>query len=73
MNKYIPILILDNDDTPTSEAMSLTEFIAIIDQHVKNCNANPDEVYVTLNAQIFEDEDFFEEAFAEIQFSVRKK
>lgn len=73
MTKYIPILIMDEDDTPKNYSMSLREFLETIDYHVKNVNgATPDNVFVNLTTVEYENDDFFELAMAEISFSVKK-
>lgn len=73
MTKYIPILILDEDDTPKNDSVSLRDFLETIDYHVKNVKgATPDNVFVHLKTVEYEDDDFFELAMAEISFSVKK-
>lgn len=73
MTEYIPILIIDEDDTPQNESMSLREFLEEIDSHVKNIDgATLDNVFVNLKTMDYEDEDFYELTLAEISFSVKK-
>lgn len=71
--KYIPILILDQDDTPLNDSMSLHEFLEEIHRHVANVDgATLDNVFVTLHTVEYEDENFYDSTFAEIQFSMRR-
>lgn len=73
MTEYIPILILDEDDTPQNESYSLREFLDEIDRHVKNVNgATLDNVFVKLSRVDYDDDDFYELSMAEISFSVKK-
>lgn len=73
MSEYIPILIIDEDDTKQNESMSLREFLEEIDAHVKNVNgATLDNVFVKLNTVDYDDDDFYELSIAEISFSVKK-
>lgn len=70
---YIPILIIDEDDTMQHESMSLREFLAEIDFHVNNVDgATLDNVFVNLRTVEYEDEDFHELTMAEINFSFKK-
>lgn len=75
MTEYIPILILDEDDTPKNDSMTLKEFLEIIDQYTKNIkDANPENIYVTIKANEYEDfggvDPFI--YIGEIAFSVKK-
>lgn len=73
MSEYVPILVIDEDDTPHNESMSLREFLEEIDRHVKNVEgATPDNVFVNIKNVIYDDDDFYELALAEINFSVKK-
>jgi len=73
MSRYIPILIIDEDDTMQHESMSLREFLEEIDSHVKNVDgATPDNVFVNLKTVEYEDDDFFELVMSQISFSVKK-
>jgi hypothetical protein len=73
MSEYIPILIIDQDDTSQNETMTLREFLAEIDFHVNNVEgATLDNVFVKLDTVDYEDEDFYEISIAEIRFSVKK-
>lgn len=75
MTEYIPILILDEDDTPKNDSMTLKEFLEIIDRHTKNViGANPENIYVTVKAQEYEDYDTTDGFIyiGEISFSVKR-
>lgn len=73
MTQYIPILILDEDDTTGRESMSLREFLEEIDSHVKNVEgATIDNVFVNLITTDYLDDEFFELSLAELTFSVKK-
>lgn len=73
MTEYIPIFIMDEDDTPLQESFTLREFLEEIDNHVKNVDgATPDNVYVTINKVDYEDDNVYELSIAEIKFSIKK-
>lgn len=73
MTEYIPIFVMDEDDTTRSESMSLREFLEEIDNHVKNADgANLDNVFVNVRTAYYEDDEFGEMTMGEISFSVKK-
>jgi hypothetical protein len=73
MTEYIPILIINEDDAPQKESMSLREFLEEIDRHVKNVEgATQDNVFVSLCSVDYDDDYFYEMTIAEIRFSVKK-
>lgn len=74
MSEYVPLLILDDEDTPQNESMSLREFLTEIDLHVNNVNgATPDNVFVNLKITDYDDDEFYELSFAELIFSMKKE
>lgn len=73
MSEYIPILIIDEDDTTQVESMSLREFLAEIDAHVNNVEkATLDNTFINLRTAMYEDDEFGELSMAEIRFLVKK-
>lgn len=49
MSPFIPILILDENETPTKTSMTLQRFLEIIEYHRANFGTNPNNVFVQID------------------------
>lgn len=65
---YIPVLILDEDETPNHDSMTLKSFLEIIDFHIKNRGVKPEEVFVKISSTTYEDDSSGDIAFGQIEF-----
>lgn len=73
MTKFIPILILDEDDTKTSKSFSVRDLLEEIDFHINNVDgATYDNIYLNITTHEYETDDGWDEMIGEVQFSIEK-
>lgn len=72
MTKYVPILIMDEDDTPSNNLMSLNDFLKDINFHVEAINAKLEDVFVKITTEDYEDFTGGNHSMGTIEFLVKK-
>lgn len=70
--QYIPVLILDEDDTPFKTSMSLKSFLEEIENHTKNIRADPEDFFVQIGLEEYEDDYGHMMPIGQISFYVKK-
>lgn len=66
--QYIPVLILDEDETPNHDSMTLKSFLEIIDFHINNRGVKPEEVFVKISTENYKDDAGFDIPLGQIEF-----
>ena len=70
---YKTILVMDEDDTPAGDLMSLPEFLDYINERMESANANPEDVFVRMSTPEYVDEDTGGDIYiGQIEFLVKE-
>lgn len=72
MTQYIPILIMDEDDTSNHGALTLQEFLDVIEEHRSNAGVDPEDVFVKITTEEYDDEELGLTEMGTIEFLVKK-
>lgn len=70
--KYEPILILDEDDTPWNDLLSLKEFYDMINYHIESFNEKPENVFIRISTQVYDEDTVDSVDIGQILFLVKK-
>lgn len=69
---YKTILIMDEDDTPVGDLMSLPEFLDYIGQHKEGASVTDKEVFVRISNREYDEEDGGWITMGQVEFLVKE-